>query len=578
MTLRYQGLEKAAKAIEANQSERYRALDRLERYVDTTQYEGRQSWWASGPEAKPLLERAPCIAYPIVAAAIESNVDLLLGEGRYPELEVELPFEDESAELPSDDDGDDLPNEYVTIQQAIGDVCKQSKFKTAAAEAFSAAQGCGTAVTTYGTRNQRLFIDSLKAKWCEPEFELDGSVKRVDIRYPYSKTTRQPDGSYLVEAKLFRRVIDAERDTTYLPADADENGREPSWREDPNQTIEHGLGHCPVVWYQHMQGCSTVDEYDGRAIHENALDEIEAHDFAISQRHRAALISGDPQWTEIGVDDSSPGASGRHPADVVHSTKLGGAPSQQNPIIGAYNMGGAAPARKKGPGEVWKYPDKDVKVQMHTLPAGALDAIHDNAADIRQKIAESLAVVFLDAESLKFAASMSGKAIALLKGRQTDRVDKYRPDFGNNWMVPQLQGLLRVVARFPALKLRGAKQVAAALEKIGGVPDIELKWGPYFPPSPEDEERLVNLTVKAKDSGLATIEMSLQKLKSTLGIVDVDETRAELEAEAEERAKKETDQLLAEHKAMAAFAKSPAQPGKNAPAKSVTNAADPRGA
>ena len=78
-----QAAERARRAAEANTSQRHRALDRLERFVAGTQYEGLPSFW---DDDTPLLDRAPCIVYPIVDCAIRSHASLVMGEGRFPAL------------------------------------------------------------------------------------------------------------------------------------------------------------------------------------------------------------------------------------------------------------------------------------------------------------------------------------------------------------------------------------------------------------------------------------------------------------------------------------------------------------
>lgn len=550
------GYDKALRAIAANKSQRYCEMDRLERYVETTQYEGLQDWFASGEGAKPLLERAPCIAYPIVAAAIASNADLLLGNGRYPSFQVEEPFESTGAESTSGEDSATEDDEWSDIEEGIANIEKQARLRAAAVEVFSAAQASRTGVSIYGHRNGRLFIDTVKAKWCAPEFDDDGNVSRLEIRYPYLDERKRTDGKIECRALLYRRVIDAQRDVTYLPAEADEHGREPKWVENEALSYAHGLGRCPAVWYAHMRGCAMVNDIDGKAIHETCLDEVFAHDVALSQRHRAVLMAGDPQWTEIGVDDTPVGSRGRT-ADVVMTTKLGGMPGMENPLTpGKFDMGSMnVPARKKGPGEIWKYPSPDVKVQMHTLPGDALTAIDNHARDLRIKIAESLAVVFLDPESIRFAASLSGKALATLKARQLDRVDKYRDDFGDGWLIPQLQGLLHVVRVHGAkLRLKGAAKVKDALDKMGGVPDFDLEWGEYFQPSPEDEEKLIAVADSARKAGFATLEMCIEKLRRTLGIDNVEKALHELEEERMKTAEESANRAVVEQKAIASLA------------------------
>jgi len=268
----YDGADKAARAIAANVSPRYRRLEDLESWASCRQYDGRPDWWTGGETEVPLWERRPCFVYPVVAVAASSNVDLTLGEGRFPSLSTK-PGEGKGDGGLSEADSD-------ALDALISDYHRASRFKSHVREAFLAAQGCGTACAIHGVRFGRPFNDLVPAKWGTPTFDNDGSVAVLEIRYPYLDE-RKVDGKWEVRAMLYRRVIDASVDVTFLPVEAREDGIEPNWQPDPAQLIEHGLGFCPVVWYPFMRGCEAVNRIDGHAIHENLRDEIHGLDLAI---------------------------------------------------------------------------------------------------------------------------------------------------------------------------------------------------------------------------------------------------------------------------------------------------------
>ncbi len=535
------GLREAQKTLEKNMSARAKALQSLERYVEGKQYEGLPDWFS---DKKPLWERAPCIVYPIVKAAIDSNSDLLLGEGRFPTAKVDG-LEGEDAEK---------------FEKTIAKVAQQARLKVAAREVFAAGQGCGSACAVFGVRGERLFIDTLLARWCEPKLSVDGSVISLEVRYPYLAIERTPDGERWV-CKIYRRTIDATQDVTYKPATAKPDGTEPSWVEETR--IAHGLGFCPVVWFPHLKGCQAVNDFDGRAIHEHLTDEIRGHDFALSQRHRAALYAGDPQWTEIGVEPgyNPTGGSGRK-AEVPAS--VFGRPGEGS--VGVYTSepaSNASKARKKSPGTVWQYQGKnpEVKVQLHTLPGDALDALDKHAKDLRNKLAESLGVVFLDLEALPNESRISGKALESAKARQLDRVNYYRSDFGDKFLLPAIGMLLRIALttnlRIDGLEIVKKAESESASKWSWHAPPIELVWGAYFQPSGEEEELLIRAAVQAKDGGIATTRVVVEKLRSVLGIKDVDAYMGELEKEQKEAMAREQEMLKAQAAAKAAAAPAP---------------------
>ncbi len=520
----------ACKLRDKNLSVRAKALASLESYVEGTQYAHLPDWFS---DEKPLWERAPCIVDPIVKKAIDSNGDLLLGEGRFPEVRVDG-LEGEDAEK---------------FEKAVAKVEQQSRLKAAAREVFAAGQGCGSAAAIFGVRGGRLFIETALARWCEPKLALDGSVESFEIRYPYLTVEKTEHDGERVVCMIYRRSLDATHDTKYLPAKAREDDTEPSWTVDVD--TEHGLGFCPVVWFPHLRGCAAVNDFDGRAIHEHLTDEIRAHDFALSQRHRAALYAGDPQWTEIGVESGfNPTNAGRK-ADVPASRT--GRPGDT--FTGAYveHTGSKGKARRKSPGTTWQYPGKaqEVKVQLHCLPGDALKAIDDHAKDLRTKLAQALGVVFLEAESLPNESRLSGKALESFKSPQLGRVDYYRSDFGDRFLTPAIGMLLRIALQ-TGLKIPGIEVVKKAVEAAGDLwawvsPPIELLWGEYYKPSAEEEELMMRAGGEAITGGFATPKIIAKKLKGILGIRDVDAYMKELEAHSAEQQKQE--QAMAEHAA-----------------------------
>jgi hypothetical protein len=521
-----------ARTLAAYRSPRYCELDRLEAFVETTQYDGRSHEWLDGSEnAPPLLERRPCIAYPIVRTAIDSNVDLCLGEGKFPAFSL-TDGDDVEAGTGDAGIGDD---QRKAVDTGLAKLIDLARLKQSYRQAMGSAQGQRTAVLIHGMRDGRPFVESEKAKRCTPTFTDDGTVASLDIRYVYTEDVRERDGRWRKVAKLYRRRIDAERDTVFAPVLAQPDGSEPkSWPE--QSSIAHGLGFCPVVWYRHMAGCTTEGNIDGRAIHEHHLDELEALDRVLSQWHRAAVFAGDPQLFETGVDgESGPRARGRT-ALAEFSTPSGGAPSAGNPVNGRW---GSPPtkARKKSPGEVWQYESPDVKVGLLTLPGDALKALQDHCRDLREKVSEGLGVVFSDPDTVRFASALSGKAQQMLRQRQLDRCDQYRDDMADGMIVPSLHMLLRIMRSVPP-KSVALRRLVTATAALGEVPSITLRWGAYYEPDPEEQTKIARFLVEADKVIPLTAKMKLQKLARALDIENVDAALEEIEAEREDREEK----------------------------------------
>jgi hypothetical protein len=539
------GQEEADQIFRANSSLRYKRMDALERWVSGRQYDGLPSFWS---DDYPLWDRAPCIVYPVTAIAIDSFVDLVCGGDRFAEFSTK-PDEDEGDET----DGLD-PEASATVDRFLKSWHRRSRFRSVVGETLASAMAAGSAAVVHGVRSGKPFNDLIPGKWCEPTLGSDGAVTKLEIRYAYQEHYRDPrSNKWAARTRLYRRVIDDQRDVEYLPGDANIQGIEPEWKENPARSVDHGFGFCPVVWYPFMRGNVPVSMIDGEAIHTNFTDEIRAHDTARSQWHRGGLMS-EPQMYEIGVPPGyNPTETGVTP--VVLSTERGGAPSPQNPVMGAFvDRGGGRgkPARKRGPGYVYQYPS-DAKVDAIFYPGDSLKAQSDNCADLRLKLMEMFGVVLLDPESLRSVHQLSGKTLEALKEKQLDRCDRIRDDVSEHLLQPSISIQLRIARSVLAKKLKlsvaGAKNASSLLDKFGAgdvwsPPSVQVKWGEYLRSDPQEQLALVQMVLLAMNSAIPviTIRAAVAKLAPIFGIDNVDAFVEQVMKEATDRS---TQQSLA---------------------------------
>lgn len=570
------GYDVALRVFEANVSPRYRSLTKLDNWANGKQYAGLPDWFSVD---KPLWERAPCFVYLLTKESIESKVDLVLGEGRFPDITTSPGEGDPLAEATTSDalDESGLGKEDSALLDAfITRALRQAGFYSATRETLHHAQEVSSSVLILGVRKKKLFCDTTKAQWCEPKLDVDGSCQSVEIKYPYLDPHKDQFGKWKLRVRVFRRVIDDQTDTTFKPADANEQGTEPNWVADPAQVFKHGFGFCPVIWYPFMRGCSMANEVDGKAPHELILDEIRALDFSLSQRHRAALYAGDPQWTECGVTPGfNPSQAAR--TAVMPGTAAGGPVSPSNPQTTGYaDPAPPQTARMKSPGGVWQYPDKDTKVELHFLPPEALKALSDHAADFRMKICEMLAHVPLDPDAISHIKNLSGKALESLRKRELNRCDRIRDDFGDCCLVPAIQMILRICSVYAErpkdLNLAGLKKVAQILTRhLDADVSLRLVWGDYDNPDPEEEQQIVMATVAAHDGGLITDRMAVAKLADVYAIENVDEAVKALQDEKAQRAADAMKQMQSQQASLHALVnddgdRAPSRTGKKEPA------------
>lgn len=568
--------------LEKNLTPRYRWIDRLEAYVCGRQYAGMPHWLSEGV---PLLDRGPCIVEPIAENAIESYVDLCLGEGRFPEITSHVNENDDLF-----DDRFGLSEEQSKeLDRSIQQICRQTTLEQVARDAMAWALGERSVATIVCVRDGKLALDLEHAKCCTPSYDpiRPSIVVKLEIKYPYIDTYwNDAEKKWKQRCLLYRRVIDDVQDVTFKPVEAHENGEEPGPGEwAPQTTVVHGFGFCPVVWYAHRKTTSTESGYDGVAIHERLLDEIDALNRTLSQKHRAGLYCGDPQPVETGVaEDHNPAPMGPAPQGMKSYVDAAGK-QLEDPAIREQNarwqtaMSGQA-GRKRGPGVVWRYPNPAAKVEYLTLPPESLKVLEDEAGALRNIIANALSWVRSDPASMnegsKKAVSLtgiSGKALAWLYKRQTTQCDTLRPDFWNGWMLPTINLLLRValsfatdksrgelylpgLAKLPALLSRFNQSVVRGVDADGQPiavmqwfsPVLTPQWGPYFQSTEDDQKVVSDQVLQDKEAGFITQETAVRKIAEFYPDIDnVDEYIKALEQERDENEQREQEKADAQH-------------------------------
>lgn len=96
-------------------------------------------------------------------------------------------------------------------------------------------------------------------------------------------------------------------------------------------------------------------------------------------------------------------------------------------------------------------------------------------------------------------------------------------------------------------------------------PSLTLRWGPYSKPDADEQGKVVNAVVAAKNNGLATQQMALEKLKQA-GVFEFESAAAVMAALEEEAKKKaEEDAANAQRELDAAIAQIDAKAGAQRP-------------
>lgn len=95
-------------------------------------------------------------------------------------------------------------------------------------------------------------------------------------------------------------------------------------------------------------------------------------------------------------------------------------------------------------------------------------------------------------------------------------------------------------------------------------PTLNLKWGSYFREDPAEQQQLVAMTVAAKNAGLITKRIALERLSGVFDVDNIDAVLEALDEEAQQAAADEHEKQMQLQHALASGLKNgtgPGQPG-----------------
>lgn len=533
---------------------RYRTLKQLQDYFDSKQYVGRPSFWtglkAEGGEPVPLRERAPCQIYPLPKNAVRQTCRFMLGEGHWPALRIETTEGDEAspedradASLGADDDDDFGLSEpdAEALKAGLDELVEKSGLQTTFRRIVERGLATGTSVVVFAIRRGRFSMEFPHARDCWPTFENDDpSGKLVQMTWAYRYRKQVPENDQLVtKTYWFRRDFTDTVTVSYAPVEETTDGKAPMWGA--RKTEEHKLGFCPVRWFRN--GDFDSSSIDGLSLYDGLLDEIDAVNLALSQRHRGIHYHGTPQGWETGVE----------PGDGPEANaRLAGSYSADE---GRQTMGRVAKkGRPKGPDKIWSYQAPDAKVGLLETTGTAFDTTSKHVEDVRGRTLESMSVVIFNAETiLKMGSSeMSAKLLRLLYAPLLALVADLRTSTWGPALIECLSVMVRMVVALEGkgIRIRKAKKLARLGRQFlvttkaddegdetteeWSFPEIELAWGPSFEIGPSEIAGGIDGALKAKEGGLIATKTAAGFVAPFFGVKD---TVAELKLVERDQAK-----------------------------------------
>lgn len=482
--------------------DRMRRLDGYERLWKGLAYAGRPSFW---DVSVPIAERAPCVTSGLPEASIRRLSALVFGARQFPTITT--------------------GNEELNA--ALKEIGKAAKLSLRMRKALEQGLALGTVCLILGLVEGCPCVSVMSAKLATPVRSASGVVLSLEIKYRYDGKDENGNPITL----WYRRVIDDTRDVVYQPAIARDDGWDPVWVEDPERSINHNLGFCPVIWHRHDEDPSDSDGHDGTPLFAGMEDELEALDFALSQHHRNGRYNGEPQMVVSGASKID--------AETGREQKTSGpAPvNGKNPAFSWFdsltnrNRGGAS-ATKKAPGKVWYLEDASASANLLESSGSGANVLREDAAQLRRAILEAKSIVIASPEEV--SANASAALMEALHAPMIDHADTLRTEY-EPVLVSVITMLLRMcgICESRATGSVRIKNIAPALPHIKALPDVDIVWGRYYEPTLQDISQGVSAATSANGGKpVLSQRSSIKMLSSFVNIASVDGELEQIEAES----------------------------------------------
>lgn len=409
-----------------------------------------------GNEYVPLRKRKPSVRYNLSRIVVQDSIALLFGEGHFPA--VRLADQDQA--------------------QKLAALLKSAKLPQVMSEAAMIGS-VGSVAVLLRVLDGRVFFDAMATRFLTPRWEPKAPDTLLDVTELYSVEGRalRDQGYTIAEDDLgsrfwFRRVWDTQAERWFVPVKR-KDGEQPTWTEDKDNTVEHGLGFVPMVWIKNLPG---GDKIDGCCTFRAAIEDQIEIDYQLSQGGRGLKYSSDPLL--LIKEPASPDSQ------FVRSAS--------NALI----------VEEKGDAKLLEINGSAVSAVIEYVKAlreMALESVHGNRSNAD-----------------KLSAAQSGRALELLHQPLIWLADELRTSYGENGVLPLVRMVMEASRKIPLRTLT---------EKIPKFAEDEptLKWPPWFIPTGQDKTAEATALKTLGDSGHISRETAVTSIAPLFDVEDVDE-------------------------------------------------------
>jgi len=448
--------------LTANNSQevfRDKKLDLYDAYYENRQYKHLPPWDSANLNPRQKCPRLKMAFAKTLAQRLTSK---LVGASVFPTINIP-----------------DSPDD----QEFLRAILRESKLRAAILEPTRKMINTGSILFRYYLDGGAIKSEFFDAKYCYPEFQANGELEMVTIKYVFTDEDEKDALGNFVK-KWFKLDLMMDREILYDEPEYKQN-------EEPEFKIEseviHDLGFVQAEW---MRTCDLPNSIDGFAMVADLTEFIDEMNYSLSQSSNAISFNQDPQLTFKGMTEDELN-------DVVKS-------SMKSWNLGLKGEAGFLESNLAGVQRAMEMRDK----------------VRLNLQDISR-------IVLLDPDKI-VGSAQSAKAMEVLHGPLKDLVDELRtPMEGHIKKLIQKMALTILIANSRGIPVpinipQGYKPLTL---------DFEIEWPPIFQQTMEDLQKKVQVVSAATSSNLISRETGTKYLAKDFGVDNVEEEIAKIAAQ-----------------------------------------------
>lgn len=412
----------------------------------------------------PLRKRAPRIKFAYAKTLAQRVASKLVGLKSFPAFTI--------PDSPDDE-------EFFKL------VISESKLRSRIIEPVRKCLAVGSVFVRFKIVEATFKIDYYDSKYCYPEFQENGQLERVVVKYVYTDKT-DLDSKGNPKRKWFKMELNTMSEILF-----DNPEYDPAEKSEPKfevvDEVEHGFGFVQGEWFRTAEKPGSPDGY---SLIEDITDFIDELNYNISQSSKAISYNQDPQLVFKGMTTDEVG-------DVVRSSSK------------SWQLGR----------------DGDASfIESNLVGAEKALALRDK---VKNHIGDISRVLLLDPEKI-VGSAQSGHAMEVLHGPFVDLVEELRPMFGDSIKALVLKmGLACLLAK--SLGMDSPIQFPPGYRPKSV--DIIIKWPEVFPLTIEDMQKKVSLATSAHTGRLISRFTAMRYIQEIFDIKNLDEEAAQIDKE-----------------------------------------------